>query len=86
MDNFNLSICNQLSVPDAKEYIKKYFYPLSSGQHVFITYDENNNPSYEIKEDAIVKSVYFNRLPKVIQTFYFKEYEFSITRGRRFTN
>ena len=31
MQSFDLSHANQLSVYDAKEYIKKYFYPLSSG-------------------------------------------------------
>ena len=30
---------------------------------------------YEIKEDEVIKSCYFNRLPKVIYDFYFKEYD-----------
>jgi hypothetical protein len=75
MQSFNLSTCNQLSVSDAKSYITKYFFPLSSGQHVYVSYDDAEKPQYEIKEDNIVKSVYFNRLPKVIQTYYFKEYD-----------
>ena len=75
MQSFDLSHANQLSVSDAKEYIKRYFYPLASGLHVQVDYDEDQKPVYEIKEDKVIKSVYFNRLPKVIFDFYFKEYD-----------
>ena len=74
MQSFDLSHANQLSVSDAKEYIKRYFYPLSSGLHIQVDY-EDEKPVYEIKEDKVIKSVYFNRLPKVIYDFYFKEYD-----------
>ena len=74
MESFNLSNANQLSVYDAKEYVKRYFYPLSSGFHLKVDY-EDEKPVYEIVEDKIIKSVYFNRLPKVIYDFYFKEYD-----------
>ena len=75
MKSFDLSHANQLSVSDAKEYIKRYFYPLASGLHVQVDYDDDEKPVYEIKEDKVIKSVYFNRLPKVIYDFYFKEYD-----------
>jgi hypothetical protein len=75
MQSFDLSHANQLSISDAKEYIKRYFYPLASGLHVQVDYDEDEKPVYEIKEDKVIKSVYFNRLPKVIYDFYFKEYD-----------
>jgi hypothetical protein len=75
MQSFDLSHANQLSVSDAKEYIKRYFYPLASGLHVQVDYDDDGKPFYEIKEDKVIKSVYFNRLPKVIYDFYFKEYD-----------
>ena len=74
MESFDLCYANQLSVYDAKEYVKKYFYPLSSGLHIQVDY-EDGKPVYEIKEDKVIKSVYFNRLPKVIYDFYFKEYD-----------
>ena len=74
MQSFDLCHANQLSVSDAKEYIKQYFYPLSSGLHIQVDY-EDEKPIYEIKEDKVIKSVYFNRLPKVIYDFYFKEYD-----------
>ena len=75
MESFDISHCNQLSVSDAKEYIKKYFYPLSTGLHVQVEYDSDNKPVYDIKEEKIIKQVYFNRLQKVLQDFYFKEYD-----------
>ena len=53
MESFILSNANQLSVSDAKEYIKRYFYPLASGLHVQIEYDEDGKPFYEIKEDKL---------------------------------
>ena len=75
MESFSITHINELSVSDAKEYVKRYFYPLSSGLHVQVDYDEDGKPVYEIKEDKVIKSVYFNRLAKVIQDFYFKEYD-----------
>ena len=41
MQSFDLSHANQLSVSDAKDYIKRYFYPLASGLHVQVDYDED---------------------------------------------
>ena len=75
MESFDISHCNELSVSDAKEYIKKYFYPLSTGLHVQVEYDPEHKPVYEIKEAKIIKEVYFNRLQKVLQDFYFKQYD-----------
>ena len=51
MQSFDLSHANELSVSDAKEYIKKYFYPLSSGLHIQVDY-EDEKPIYEIKEES----------------------------------
>jgi hypothetical protein len=34
-----------------------------------------DKPEFEILDDTIVRKVYFNRLPKVIYDFYFKEYD-----------
>ena len=53
-----------MSIPAGKEYIKRYFFPLSDGQHVQLEYDELDKPHYIIKDDKTIKSVYFNRLPK----------------------
>ena len=67
MESFDISKCNELSVSDAKEYIKKYFYPLSTGLHVQVEYDPEHKPVYEIKEAKLIREVYFNRLQKVLQ-------------------
>lgn len=74
MENFNLATANQLSVSEAKAYITKYFYPLTDGQHVLLKYIDSK-PEFDILDDTIVRKVYFNRLPKVIQQFYFTEYD-----------
>ena len=73
--NFSLTYANNLPIDQCKEYITKYFFPLSSSQHVFISYDKDGKSSYEIKEDMAIKKVYFNRLPKDVTDFYFKKYD-----------
>jgi hypothetical protein len=75
MSNFNLQYANNLSINECKEYITKYFYPLATSQHVFISYNDKGEASYEIKEDMTIKKVYFNRLPKDVSDYYFKKYD-----------
>ena len=50
MESFDISHCNELSVSDAKEYIKKYFYPLSTGLHVQVEYDPDHKPVMRSKK------------------------------------
>ena len=45
--NFSLTYANNLPIDQCKEYITKYFFPLSSSQHVFISYDKDGKSSYE---------------------------------------
>ena len=45
MQSYDLSHANELSVSEAIEYIKKYFYPLSSGLHIQVDY-EDGKPIY----------------------------------------
>ena len=52
-----------------KIYIDKYFIPLTDGRHAQL----NENGEYTIKEEAILKSTYFNRIPKNLTQYYFKE-------------
>ena len=49
MQSFDLSHANQLSVSDAKDYIKRYFYPLASGLHVQVDYDDEKNQFMRLK-------------------------------------
>ena len=76
MENFNLSYAKQLSTESftqCKEYITKYFYPLTTGQHIYVEY-VNDKPVYNITDPKVIKSVYFNRLSKEINAYYFTEY------------
>ena len=75
MSNFNLEHANNLPIDQCKEYITKYFYPLTTSQHILIEYDVDGKQTYEIKEDQTIKKVYFNRLPRDVSEFYFKKYE-----------
>jgi len=50
-------------------YMSKYFYPTVEGNH-FVW--EGNE--FRVYDDARLKSVYINRLPKALSRWYFKEY------------
>ena len=67
--NFNLGKIKTLSPLDAKEYITKYFVPLSNGNHAMLI-----DGVYTIKDDQEVKRSYFNRMQKELCNYYFKDY------------
>ena len=69
MDNFNLETAQNLGLPQAKEYITKYFVPLTDGNHAMLL-----NGEFVIKDDTVIKKTYFSRLSKEINHYYFKEY------------
>ena len=75
MSNFSLEHANNLPIDQCKEYITKYFYPLTTSQHVMISYGEDGKVVCDINEDQIIKKVYFNRLPKDVNDYYFKKYD-----------
>lgn len=68
-ENFNLNKLKFLSPYDAKQYITRYFVPLSNGTHAFY-----NDGKYEVREDQEIKRTYFNRMSKELSTYYFNEY------------
>lgn len=68
MNNFKLAEVKNLSQSDSKIYVSKYFVPLSNGGHAHLI-----NNKYELIDDKIVKSTYFNRMSKELNTYYFKE-------------
>ena len=71
MENtFNLSkLCNgNMTTNQQKEYLCKYFIPLTSGDHAQL-----NNDNYKVVDDAVIKKTYFNRMPKCLKDYYFKE-------------
>jgi hypothetical protein len=74
--NFSLQHLKTLYHPDHwKDYIIKYFYPLSDGNHLLIEYNDNGDILHTIKDAKTIKSVYFNRMPKELSNFYFTEYD-----------
>jgi len=68
-ENFSLDRVNDLSKKEAQEYLKKYFIPLTNSNHAFYM-----DGTYQILENKVIKSTYFNRMPKELNAFYFKEY------------
>lgn len=72
MDPFNLKYCADLNMKTefeiAKDYINKYFVPLSSGGHAMLV-----DNGYRILSSQILKEVYFNKLSKELNTYYFKQ-------------
>jgi len=68
-ENFSLNKIKHLSPIDAKEYITKYFVPLSNGNHAMLI-----DGIYTIKDDQEIKRSYFNRMQKELCNYYFKEF------------
>ena len=69
MDNFSFETVKSLRLCDQKEYIVKYFIPLTNGKHLLYY-----NNKYELIRIGALKNVYFNRLDKRLSYFYFNEY------------
>ena len=64
MQNFNLKTVKTLNPLDAKNYITKYFVPLSDGNHAMF-----QDGKYIIKEDPEIKKSYFNRMSKELNNY-----------------
>jgi hypothetical protein len=67
--NFDLNKFKYLSPVDAKQYITRYFVPLSNGTHAMYI-----DGQYVIREDQEIKRTYFNRMSKELSNYYFNEY------------
>ena len=68
MKNFSLKKVQDLQPSKAIGYVCKYFIPLSNGMHAFY-----NNSKYELIDHNTVKRTYFDRMPKTISDYYFKQ-------------
>jgi phage/plasmid-associated DNA primase len=68
IENFDLNKIKTLSPIEAKQYIDKYFIPLTNGDHAFYV-----NGKYEIMDDAIIKKTYFKRMPSELNKYYFQD-------------
>lgn len=67
-ENFSLDKIKTLSQIEALDYLKNYFLPLQEGNHIFF-----NNQKFEIISKEAVQ-VYFKRMSKELNDFYFKQY------------
>lgn len=69
-NTFNLDNIKTLSQNDAIEYIKKFFIPLTNGDHAML----KQNGKYEIVKDEVIKKTFFKRMSSELNDFYFKQY------------
>ena len=67
--NFNFDKMQTLLFESAKEYVTKFFIPLSSGMHAVLC-----NNKYELMDYSTVKKTYFDRMDARLSKYYFKEY------------
>ena len=68
MKIFSLKKVQDLPPSKAIAYVCKYFIPLSNGMHAFY-----NNGKYELIDYNTVKRTYFDRMPKTLSDYYFKQ-------------
>lgn len=68
-ESFSFQTLNNLNLAEGKEYITKFFIPLTNGDHVYIS-----NKQIEIMKTSKIKNVYFKRMHKDLSNFYFNEY------------
>ena len=71
-EKFNLKHIENLTKTGAKEYIIKYFIPLTNGSHAFFCADTG---IYQIFDEATIKRTYFKRMDKYLSTYYFEEFK-----------
>lgn len=70
MEAFQLALLTSgnMTPIQQKRYIDKHWIILSDGNHALLS-----NGTIEMYDNATAKSLYFGRLPKELQTYYFKE-------------
>jgi hypothetical protein len=76
MEEFSLAKVADFRISDfperlaeAQNYVKQYFVPLNTGNHAVYV-----NRKFEVMEQSVVKSTYFNRMPDELSKWYFKKY------------
>ena len=69
MQNFNINThIRDVNTQTAKTNIDKYFIPLTNGTHAIL-----RNGTYQVIDKQVLKDTYFNRFPKDLQNYYFRE-------------
>lgn len=67
-EKFSFETLNGLNYNDQKNYINKFFIPLTNGSHCLL-----ENGKYTIVADDVMKKVYLNRLDAKLKNYYTKE-------------
>jgi hypothetical protein len=67
-ENFDLNKVKALSPIEAKQYVDKYFIPLTDGNHALLV-----NGKYEIYDDSVIKKTYFKRMSSELNKYYFQD-------------
>ena len=67
---FSFGTLETLLFQSAKEYITKYFIPLTSGMHAVL----KSNGKYELTDHANLIKTYMNRIDPKLSKYYLKEY------------
>lgn len=68
-DTFQFEELSYLTESQQKQYITKYFIPLSNGNHLLF-----KKGKYEMINNDVITRTYLNRLPKSIKDYYTKEF------------
>lgn len=68
-EKFSLDKLDTLSKNEMRNYIDKYFIPLTNGDHAMLI----DNNKYAIFDDDIIKKTQFNRMDPKLRDYYFKE-------------
>lgn len=73
MEESKKIVDNKITIDIKKvcNYVSEYFFPLSNGNHGFYDYNEN---ATLILDDRTIKNVYFNRMDKKVNDWYFRHY------------
>ena len=67
-ENFDLKKIKNLNYQEQKNYISKYFIPLTNGAHCRLL-----NDKYDIIDKTILNDTYFNRCDKKLKNYYHTE-------------
>lgn len=72
LTEFNLEhVADNLSLTDGKKYLEKYIVPLTNGNHILL----GPNGTMKFYNKATLKDVYFNRISKELNNYYFYSYK-----------
>lgn len=67
-ENFCLDKVKTLSPSEAKQYVDKFFIPLTDGNHALLV-----NGKYEIYDESVIRKTYFKRMSQELNKYYFQD-------------